>query len=276
MRTLIVATDFSTEANNAAKYAAALAQHIRGRIILFNSYQLPEQSDYKATSQAEIDKQLQNNREYLEDVALKISQQYNIPVDSWTNLTYVAEGLDELVRRTNAEVVIMGMWKNAREDSLFGNTTTFVISQASYPVLVVPDGLSFRKMRKILFSWDSGNCFSAATFELLKNLACGFGAEVQVFHVKQELELAGSSPGTEKVALEQLLQGVQHSFRNMEEEEVLEGIDRGMQEFRADLLVMVPHKPGNGEAFFHESRTREMALRTKIPLLTLPNVGNME
>lgn len=276
MKTLIVATDFSTEANNALKYAAALAQHIRARIILFNSYQLPEQTDPTEISKEEIDRQLQSNQEYLEDVAFKVSQQYNIPVDSWSNLTYVAEGLDELVQRSNAALVVMGMWKNAQEDSLFGNTTTFVISQASYPVLVVPDRLSFRRIGKILFSWDPGSRIDPSRLKLLKDFATGFDAQVQVFHVKQELELAGSSSGQEKMALEEFLQGVQYSFRNMEEEEVLEGIDRGIQEYGADLLVMVPHKPAYGEDFFYESSTREMALRTKVPLLTLPNVKNVE
>lgn len=271
MKTIIVATDFSTEANNAMEYAAALAQHTQARIILFNSYQLPESSVYTQPSEGEIRKLLQENREYLAGIALKLSERYTLEVDYWTNLTYVAEGLNELVVRYNADLVVMGVWKKAQEDILFGNTTTFVIQQANYPVLAIPDGYQFKGLRKILFAWDPSKQLSTINLNLLKEVAEGFNASVQIFHVSEELELVESRPRKQKMILELALRGIKHRYRNMEEEDILRGIKQGMQEFGADLLVMMPHKPDFGDAFFYESRTREMALRTKVPLLALPS-----
>lgn len=272
MKTIIVATDYSAEATHATHYAAALARQTRARLVLFNSYQLPDQTAKILLSPAAIDKQLAENREYLESVATKVADQYGVKVDCWTNLTYVAEELDVLVRRYDADLVVMGMWKNAWEDTLFGNTTTFVIRQANYPVLVVPEGVRFKGINKILFSWDPNTLAAGNSLLLLRKLAGRFHAQVQVLHIEQELELAFSSPKRRKTELEQILDGVTHTYRNLEDEDVLEGIERGVKDFKADMLVMVPQKTAALGSLFHESRTREMALRTRVPLLAIPNL----
>lgn len=272
MKTIIVATDYSAEATHATHYAAALARQTRARIVLFNSYQLPEHTAKNLLSTAAIDKQLAENRAYLESIAIKVAEQYGIKVDCWTNLTYVAEELDILVRRYDADLVVMGMWKKAWEDTLFGNTTTFVIRQAKYPVLVVPEGIRFRGINKILFSWDPDSLGAGNSLLLLRKLATRFHAQVQVLHIEQELELAVSSPKKRKARLEQILHDIPHTYRNLEEIDVADGIETGLRDYKADLLVMVPQKTGGLGSLFHESRTREMALRTQVPLLAIPNL----
>lgn len=205
MKTIIVATDYSAEATHAMHYAAALARQTRAHLVLFNSYQLPETTAKDLPSPAEIDKQLIDNRAYFEGIAIGLAKQYGIKVDCWTNLIYVAEELDMLVRRYKADLVVMGMWRNAWEDALFGNTTTFVIHQASYPVLVVPEGIRFKGLNRILLSWDPGSLTANNSLLLLRELVARFNAQVEVLHIEQEqeleLELAISSPGKRKAAL---------------------------------------------------------------------------
>lgn len=271
MKTIIVATDYSAEATNAMHYAAALARQTRARIVLFNSYQLPDDRPKSRYTIAEIEQLLAENRAYLEGVAEKLAGRYGIRVDSWTNHTFVAEELEVLVQQYKAELVVMGMWKNAWEDTLFGNTTTFVIRQANYPVLVVPEGIQFRGINRILFSWDPESLAAGNSLTLLKDLALRFHAQLQVLHIEQELLLSTFTPKSRKAGLEQVLEGVEHTYRNMEEEDIADGIARGLRDFKADMLVMVPQNPGMMGAFFHESRTREMALRTRVPLLAIPN-----
>lgn len=270
MKTIIVATDFSTEANNAMRYAAVLAQKMRSRIILFNSFQLPERDSSSGFSSSEINEQMKRNREFLERTALKLSEKHGINVDSWSNLTFVAEGLNELVHRSEADLVVMGMWKKAEDDYLLGNTTTFVISQADYPVLVIPESFHFTRISKILFSWDSHYSVAKRSINFLKGLATGLNAGVQVLHVAPEPVPFSTTSFEPELAAEQAFEGLGPIFRSVENESVLEGIEEGIVKFGADLLVMVPHKPDSSDPFFFESRTREMALRVKVPLLTLP------
>lgn len=97
---------------------------------------------------------------------------------------------------------------------------------------------------------------------------------MQVFHVDKPVEqpvLAGrSSPDPVSPNMEKLLRNVQHSYRDLKETDVISGIEQGIQDFHADLLVIVPHKPGFWDMIFNKSNTRKMALKTHVPLLALP------
>jgi nucleotide-binding universal stress UspA family protein len=68
-----------------------------------------------------------------------------------------------------------------------------------------------------------------------------------------------------------LMSGLAHSFRHIEEKEVITGIQRGITEYEADLVAMVPHKKGAWYSIFSKSTTRQMALVSRVPLLVLPN-----
>jgi nucleotide-binding universal stress UspA family protein len=67
------------------------------------------------------------------------------------------------------------------------------------------------------------------------------------------------------------LQGISHDYIFIEEENALKGIEAGIDEFQADLLVMVPQKHGFWDTVMNRSTTRKIALHTHIPLLALPN-----
>lgn len=270
METIIVATDYSEEANNAMEFAAALAAGTGAGILLFNSFQLPAHLPPTAVTSAEKEKMLAENRAFLEDLAMKIAAKYGITAEAQTSLTFVAEELDKLVRDYDAGLVVMGMWKNAQDDAIFGNTTTFVIDHASFPVLVVPEGLQFKDINKILYSWDPEIVSASGSLSIIKNLARTFSAQVQVLHVMKEPE-AEKGKGNPPPGPGQIPQGIRPAYRITAEEGIAEGIERGVLDYGADLLVMVPRKNRFRDALNYESHTRAMALKTRVPLLAIPN-----
>lgn len=113
METIIVATDYSEEANNAMEFAAALAGSTGADLVLFNSWQLPAHVSPTAAASAETEKQLSENRAFLEELARKTGVKYGIKAEGRSSMTFVAEELDKLVQSYNAGLVVMGMWKNA-------------------------------------------------------------------------------------------------------------------------------------------------------------------
>jgi hypothetical protein len=94
-----------------------------------------------------------------------------------------------------------------------------------------------------------------------------------VFQVVEEKEFSLSTK--EEVArmslfdLEGNFKGVKHSYNFLKDDEVLKGIEKGIEDHKSDLLVMAPHKEGFWDKFLNRSNTRKMALRTHIPLLSL-------
>ena len=271
MQTIIVATDYSEEAQNALDYAACLARQSNSKIALYNSYRISVHAANGLISPETITKLVQENREKLKQTAARISKKYQIPVEYYTKYCTVEEGLNELAEQIRADMVIMGMRSNRLEYKLFGNTTISVIKNAYFPVLVVPEGATYKNLEKILFACDY-HTISENALEILKQLALKFNAELQILHIGTT-SLATTDFALKKAVLDEIeraLKGLNYSFCEMEEEEDVErGIIKGLREFGADMLLMAHHKKGFWSSIFNKSRTREMALKVEIPLLAL-------
>src|SRR5690606_9511999 len=110
---------------------------------------------------------------------------------------------------------------------------------------------------------------SDLTLEKLRTIASDMKADVQVLHVDKLLKKAGATLTT-NAEIEEHFEGISHSYREIDGGSVIEGIERGITEYNADLLVMVPQKYGLWDSIVHRSKTRIMASRSKVPLLSIP------
>jgi len=268
MQTIIVATDYSEEAQNAVSYAASLARISNSKLALFNSYKITVHAANGLISPETITKLVKENRENLKQAAARISKKHQIPVEYYTKYSSVEEGINELSEELRADLVVMGMRTNSLEYKLFGNTTTSIIKNAHYPVLVVPGGTVFKDPQRILFACDY-QAISVSSFQILKQLALKFNAELQILHIDtaSRSNLDRSSKTSVLKDIEKSLQGINYFV--MDEEDVERGIIKGIHEFKADMLLMAHHKKGFWSSIFNKSRTKEMALKVEIPLLAL-------
>lgn len=270
MQTIIVATDYSAEAQNALTYAACLAKQSHSKIALYNAYRITIHAANGLISPETITKLVKENREILKHTAAQISKKYQIPVEYYTKYSSVEEGLHELAVQLRADMVIMGMRSNSLEYKLFGNTTISVIKNASYPVLVVPEGATYKNLERIVFACDYHSITDNA-LHILKQLALKFHAELQILHVGTST-LATRTPSSKKAVLKEIdtaLEGINYSICELEDEDVERGIIKGLKAFGADMLLMAHHKKGFWTSIFTKSRTRGMALVVEIPLLAL-------
>jgi nucleotide-binding universal stress UspA family protein len=274
MKTIVVATDFSENAYNALQYAGALAAYTKAKIILFNAYQLPVHASNTLLPAASVLELIKNNKRRLEDIACEVSGQFGVPVTVQTKMAIVSEALEEIVKQEKADLVVIGIHASDWSDRLFGNTTTSIIRDAKYPVLVVPDNTSFNGIERILYAFDA-NCLDMGNkLQVMKDIARSFRAEVQVYHVKtskKQPAYAQNEPVNPNV--EDALTEVEHYYKETEEEGAIKGIEKGILEYGANLLVMVPHKLSFWRSLANLSTTRAVVLRTSIPLLVVPNTS---
>lgn len=273
MKTIIVATDYSKAATKALHYAASLARHTGARIILFNAFQLPTHVSNTLYPAVSIQKLLDKNKAILEKIAFEIIKEYGVKVDAISTISFVAEELNVLAEQHRADLIVMGIQENASESGFLGNVTTFIISNTQVPVLVVPEGTPSTGIKEIAFACDYQGLHSDQKLPLLKDLAEALKAKIQVLHVEKTKEPSTIAKHKEEAGtpdLENLLTGIPHTYRDLTDEHILDGIERGVRESNADLLVMVPKHTGFWNMIFNRSKTRKMAKKTHIPLLALP------
>lgn len=272
MKTLIIATDFSKEAENALEYAGALAQQLHVKLVLVNAFNIPVHAANSLLSASAFQDLIDHNKGVLRNRASKLSSDYAIDVDYESGLLDLTNELDQLMLKHNAQLVIMGMAARSVEQDLFGNTTTAAIMKLKYPVLAIPMNSKFEGIKRILFASDAKQ--DETVLIKIRKLAILLNAEVEVFYVAKtirdlkakEAELSGAPLITEVLA------DVPHYYKSVEPGPVIKEIEKEVINFKADLLIMVPHKYGFLESIVHRSKTRIMASNNSVPLLSIPGL----
>jgi nucleotide-binding universal stress UspA family protein len=264
MKTIIIATDYSATANNALHFSASLASAVDAQLMIFNAYHLSVHASSALISPEAIDHLVQNNEDRLKKLAAETAEHFGIRVTWASTMEETVAALEDYAMKNGRALVVMGMDSNLTEYKLFGNTTTAVIGRLKFPVLVVPHDVSFRKIEKIIYACERPQ--DDQSLDLLREINQTFQAELQIIHVETRHTTDEDRTGIKDSVLKEL----NHTYRVIEDSNIGSGIIRGVNDLHADLLVMVPHKPGFLESLLKRSHTREMALKTRVPLLLLP------
>lgn len=270
MKTLIVSTDFSKEAENAMEYAALMAKKMQSKVILFNSFIIPFHAANSILPASAFQEMIDHNRHILKARALKLSETYAIEVGYEAGLMDLSKELDELIARHNAGLVVMGMAAKSIEQDLFGNSTTSAMLKLKYPVLAIPYGVKFDGIKKILFACDE--LHDRTVLNKIKDLVMALEAELEIFHVGKHMDRLNEEAGTiaSDAVIEEVLENVPHYYKSIASGRVIEEIELEILKIHADLLIMVPHKYGFLESILHRSKTRIMASRNSVALLSIP------
>ena len=268
MKTIIVATDFSAEAENALEYAGAAAKDLNAKIILFNSFALPPHYANTLFPSNALDEVKQLNIMTLKQRADLITEKYGVEVLCLSSLLNMEEELDSIIKSHKADLIVMGTAKRSISQDIFGNTTTAAISYFKLPILAIPIEAKYQGIKKILFACDILRGVHSLILEKIKDFAEKLNSEVEIFHVHKGVSKLESSFTKKKIDLQ--LKNIHHSYKEVESDSVIKEIESEAVETQADILIMVPYKYGFWSSLLHRSKTRVMASNSKVPLLTIP------
>lgn len=272
MITIIAATDFSPEAENAIQYAASIAKHYQTKLVLFNAYTLPVHASNTLLPASSIQEMFEENQYRLKVQADLLALTYQIQVSHESTYSFVEDELKNIVEKYDAKLIVLGMARKTLEQDLLGNTTTSAIKKMKFPVLAVPLGAKFQGLKKILFACDVLEGVSEDVLLKIKDLAIQSDSEVEVFFVDQkvdELKAAGESLTTIDI-INDGLDGVTYSHKNVKSNKVIHEIEKEIISFKAELVIMIPKEYGFWASLVHKSKTRMMASGLDIPLLSIP------
>jgi nucleotide-binding universal stress UspA family protein len=278
MKTILVLTDFSINANYVGQYALRFAQQIGANILLCNIYQSPvgdevgdraswplrpceENSDNDLGEQvAQLKSRL--DAEVSGDGFRPEISQYGVEGRLSDMVNQLAESHDLLMAVISAH--------SASKISEYFNTDHCweVIDNAAIPVLVIPYQVRFKPFRIIAFG-TAMNHSDLNILESLAGLASYSNAEIVVTNITPEKKLGNNVkeffnqiPG--KINYPHI---VYHSI-------VGNNTVTSLQEFCThidiDLLAMVHQKDNFFELLFGGSITRKMAKKSNKPILIFP------
>lgn len=271
MKTILAPIDFSEVSENTAHYAAELAKFSNARLLLLSTYSLPilyTESPIPDMQYDEIDK---INRMQLKALEKNLKSQYgNIETEVITAIGPNVEEILSCAEVKKADVIVMGVGKNGVSSSIIGgNRTPNIIGGSTQPVLAIPEGVKFKKPARIALACDYNSIIPDDVVEKFISFIELFQSKVLVFDVLKSTELISYEKAVAEQSLEESLRTVDHTIHFPSGSDLVEEINSFVDKHVVDMLVMIPHKYNFLTGLFHKSNTKQMAMHSHIPLLTI-------
>lgn len=288
MKTILVLTDFSINADHAAHYALKLAQKINANLLLCNVYPTsammpaaPEPFSY-SDNFGSFEKDSLND---LKELAGRLKQQSDgFSEDEFKPFVELCSKPGPLIPAINdvvagREISFAVIATHNTDDMLAflnGNHTHEIIEQAQIPILVLPYQAPFTGFHKIAFTTDlaeegKGNGILHTLYDLAKY----FDSEVLITHVgRSKLGSAAEEYITRQFLREEI--GASSypriQYKTVENKSAAAGLHWLAKQRDIDLVVLVHRKRNLFQKIFLPSITKKIADRLIKPMLVFPSV----
>ena len=259
--TILVPTDFSDNARNAANYAAQLAKKINASLVLLHAYMLPAPVSEVPYMMVNVDEIQKDNERIAKEESEKL-QSHGIRCTYLVRLGFPSDEIDAAIEDQPIDLVVMGMRGKGTLEKWMGSTTTSTIKKITKPILVVPEDATYHDLQNVTYATDFTYSVAFNIYDPLLNLLKLFNAQLHIVHVsKDESKGQGS--------LDPAFKAVPHEFHIIEDTDVRHGIESYLETHPTDLLVMVTHEHSFMERLFRKTHTTAMVYNTHVPLLVL-------
>ena len=271
MKTILVATDFSLSAINAANYAADMALAINADMLLLHVYQIPVSfSEIPVTMTEEYitedtEKELNKLKEQL---IRKSGGKLNIQTEIRMGL-YFYQALKTVCEYVKPYIVVMGsQGTTGSEHMFFGSHTVYAMKYLLWPLITVPPGSTFSSIKKIGLASDFDKVVSTTLFDDIKTLVNDFNAELHILNTAKK-QVFNPDAEFESDLLEVMLVPLQPGYHFITNENVHEGIMDFAEKNHIDLLIVLPRHYGLLDNLFHKNHTKQLVLHCHVPVMAL-------
>ncbi|RAJ80133.1 nucleotide-binding universal stress UspA family protein [Chitinophaga dinghuensis] len=266
---VLVPTDFSEAAFNAAKYAVTMSSRFqKADITLYHSYSvlhlsgipMPVMPEDTPAFKEKIIGELNKIKEQLADITPRTTT-----INCETDVLPLLEGMQQIIDIRSINMVIMGITgKSGLQKTLIGSNTLAVTQHITIPVIIIPTAAAWKPQNKILFAYNKKQPLLSRQSNAIEQLVTKLGAHLDVLYVGEDVD----SPAV-KQEIEKLLHVHDISYHTARHHKTASDILHFAEKESTDMLLAIPGKYSFLEDLFHKSVTKELAYKTHIPLIVI-------
>lgn len=280
MKNMLIATDFSDRASNAAHYGYCLARVIKADIILFNVFKVPAKiphSSHLAWPMEDYTSLNSDSFENLQRLVVKLKGStkafgFDPSIRCISETGTIVDVVEDINYQVSIDLIVIGTHGSTGLNTLLlGNNCRLMIEGMYRPLLIIPPEAKFRAVKRIAFATDfKFPKEDIVSFHRLVSLAVLLEAEILIVYIYNENDY--SAEFTDWV--DRSLIGLSHKsyYSHIKHTSILNsetknGLDSLCENGQIDILSMV-HRPHNFiQSLITGSDTQRMADHISIPLL---------
>lgn len=270
MKTILLATDFSNAALNAANYATDMALTINADLFLLHICNLPvsygeiPSSVYADDMTIDAERNISNLKtELARNAAGKLSIETEVRTGIFFN------ELSAVCEQIKPYAVVMGtQGTTAAERFLFGGHSIYAMKHLNWPLITVPVEAKFSSIKKIGLACDFDHVTDTIPVDEIKMLINDTHAKLHVLNTGKQNAF---SPELifESGLLQEMLNDLTPDYHFITSENVEEGIISFAEKNQIDLLIIVPKQHRMFYQLTHKSHTKQLVLHSHIPVMAL-------
>ncbi len=272
MKTIVVATDFSASALQAAKFAGQIANDQKAGLLLVNAWQTWPDSPAKSGAYFLPAQEAKEGSETnLHHLAKALTSEFG----AYLSIRCLAlEGharavIREVIKDEHADLLVMATVGTAPQSArLLGSVATHMVAHTDVPLLLIPPGASYAGLKNVLLGIDLASPPSVAIFNKAMTFAQAFGSTLNVLCISNK----PNDPATHEQAmkLRELLSQQPYTLTiDAQQGDLHDTLLAIAHQTKSDLLILLPHTHGWLMDLWTESNTERMARLSDIPLLAL-------
>jgi len=277
MKTILVPTDFSATAKNAARFAIELAKQIQAqKIILYNTYQsgfsVVADPMIPALGALDLEAIKEGSSEALDNFKAELIDYANdsISLETVSEFALLTDGIIELAKTQKVDLIVMGITGGgALQENFFGSNTINVAKHINIPVLIIPQKARYTKFDKVLFACDFHKVVESTPVKPIKQLLELTNAKLFVLHVDNSSKEILPDIKFESLMLDTLFAGYSPEYHFADNGDFTERINEFVVEKKIDLIITIPKKHGLFDNIFKRSHTKMLAFHSHVPLMVI-------
>ena len=278
MKTILVLTDFSINADYVAQYALRMAQDIGANILLCNIYQVPpgeETTDRLSWPMRACEENSIN------DLGAQVAQLksrldrevsgngFKPEIEQFSGEGTLSDAITKLTATHDILMAVISMHSTKSISGFFAADHAWdIIDHADFPVMVIPYQARFKPFRLLAFA-TAINESDLNVLESVASLAKYSNAHILITNIK----LGGKEGNLVKQFFDQKSTKVNYPeiiYHEIAGQDVAESLKELSAHIGIDLLVMVHQRHNFFQELFGGSITRKMADHPGKPLLIFP------
>lgn len=267
IKKIICPTDFSETANNAIEYAAKVAQVVNAELEIVNVRKLLPMEI--------VGEDIMEGAEALYAISNNIHKTFEINCSYDFEVTHAS--LEKIINAKAGKDTWIIMGTNGIDDLyqyFFGTNTYKVIKKSECPVLLIPEHVSYKTIKKMVFALD--NDFNKKPlFMHIKDYLNAFKPEIILLYVAKShsdsnTEIEEVFRSCKNELNDEIIDFPEINLKKIIFDNIPEGINNYISITQADILAITFRKYGFIEKVFHYSVSKELTETAAYPIWVLP------
>lgn len=274
MDSILCLTDYHLNSAQPFLYGLHLTRHLHNDLYIAH---IKDGADFKVQEDegdlAEIEdkeqvEELQKLRQFIQSNITPTDQK--LPIRGVIAGGSLWESIETLTEQYDADLIIMGMRNRmGLAGRIFGGLSARMINYSEAPVLMTPPGTQFTPISNVVYATDF-DVANLASIEKMVAWCQALNAHLYLVHVNDDpAEKAWAKQQMEKImrAVEEDNEDRQVSFSILEGEDIMDHLERYMQEVKADLIALTANRKGFWDRIFRSGLAHEIIQEVNIPVL---------